>query len=57
MTFVVTGVLDSIDRDDVDQLIKKHGGKVTGNVSGRTSYLVAGREPGPSKINKVGAVG
>ena len=50
---MITGVLDSIDRDDAKSLVERHGGKVTGNVSGRTSYLVVGREPGESKVKKV----
>ncbi|GFS27534.1 replication factor C subunit 1 [Elysia marginata] len=56
LTFVITGVLDSIDRDDAKSLVEKHGGKVTGNVSGRTSYLVVGREPGESKVKKAASL-
>ncbi|CAL1548583.1 unnamed protein product [Lymnaea stagnalis] len=52
LTFVITGVLDCIERDDAKTLIERHGGKVTGNVSGRTNYVVVGRDPGESKITK-----
>ena len=53
LTFVITGVLDAIDRDEAATLIQRYGGKVTTSVSGRTSYLIVGREPGESKIDKV----
>mmetsp|Transcript_687 Transcript_687/g.1994 ORF Transcript_687/g.1994 Transcript_687/m.1994 type:complete len:1093 (+) Transcript_687:367-3645(+) len=49
-TFVVTGVLDSLKRDEADDLIKRHGGRVTGSVSGKTTYLLAGTQCGRSKI-------
>ena len=54
LTFVVTGVLDSMEREEASELIKRYGGKVTTNVSGRTSYLVVGEEPGEGKLAKVG---
>ncbi|KAK7073039.1 replication factor C subunit 1 [Halocaridina rubra] len=52
MTFVVTGVLDSLDREETSELVKKYGGKVTTSVSRNTTYLVVGNEPGESKIKK-----
>lgn len=52
--FVVTGVLESMERDDVKSLIERHGGKVTGNISKKTTYLVQGRDSGVSKLEKVG---
>ena len=52
MTFVIIGVLDSMERDECGVLIKEYGGKVTGGVSGKTSYLIAGIEPGESKVKK-----
>lgn len=53
LTFVITGVLESIERDDAADLIQRYGGKVTGSVSKKTSYLVVGRDAGESKISKV----
>ena len=41
-TFVITGLLKDYDRDSLTDLIKEHGGRVTGNVSKRTSYLIHG---------------
>lgn len=51
--FVLTGVLESIERDDAKSLIERYGGKVTGNVSKKTTYLVLGRDSGVSKLEKV----
>ena len=51
MTFVTTGTLQSMGRDEVNELITKHGGKVSGSVSKRTTYLLAGEDAG-SKLTK-----
>ncbi|KAJ1455874.1 BRCT domain-containing protein, partial [Pelagophyceae sp. CCMP2097] len=40
--FVVTGVLPTYERTDLEELIKRHGGAVTQAVSGKTTHLVAG---------------
>jgi replication factor C subunit 1 len=56
LAFVVTGVLETIERDTANSLIKQCGGRVTSTVSRNTSYIVVGDEPGPSKIKKVGYV-
>ena len=53
LTFVITGVLESMERDEAKSLIERYGGKVTGNVSKKTNYLVAGRDSGQSKMSKV----
>ena len=52
LTFVITGVLDSMEREECTDLIKGYGGKVTGGVSGKTSYLIAGNDAGESKVKK-----
>lgn len=52
MTFVVTGILDSMEREEAVELIQKCGGRVTSQVSKKTSFLVVGEEPGESKISK-----
>jgi len=53
LTFVLTGVLETIDRDDTKSLVERYGGKVTGSVSKNTSYVVVGRDAGESKLAKV----
>ena len=50
-TFVITGTLPSLSRDQAADLIRSHGGKVTSAVSGKTDYLVAGESAG-SKLAK-----
>lgn len=53
LAFVVTGVLETIERETANSLIKQCGGRVTSNVSRSTSYIVVGDDPGPAKIKKV----
>jgi len=50
-TFVLTGTLSRMTRDEAKQLIRQRGGKVIGSVSGKTDYLVYGEKPG-SKLGK-----
>lgn len=50
---MITGVLESIERDEAKGLVERHGGKVMQNVSKNTKYLVVGREAGEAKISKV----
>ncbi|KAM6132680.1 LOW QUALITY PROTEIN: replication factor C subunit 1 [Pterocles gutturalis] len=57
LTFVITGVLECIERDEAKSLIERYGGKVTGNVSKKTNYLVMGRDCGQSKCEKASALG
>ena len=51
LTFVLTGTLPTLTRDDAKARIEAEGGKVSGSVSKKTSYLVAGEEAG-SKLEK-----
>ncbi len=55
-TFVITGTLPSMKRGDAKKLIERSGGKVTGSVSKKTDYLLAGEEAG-SKLDKANALG
>lgn len=55
--FVLTGVLESMERDDAKSLIERYGGKVTGNISRKTTYLVLGRDSGASKTEKAQSFG
>ncbi|MCL1881060.1 MAG: NAD-dependent DNA ligase LigA [Oscillospiraceae bacterium] len=56
LTFVVTGTLSSMSRDEAKALIESHGGKCTGSVSKKTSYLLAGENAG-SKLTKAVGLG
>lgn len=56
LTFVITGTLPTLSRDQAKSLIEEHGGKVTGSVSKNTDYLVLGENPG-SKLAKAQALG
>lgn len=55
-TFVVTGTLNSFSRDEIKDLIEANGGKVSGSVSKKTSYVIVGDNPG-SKADKANELG
>jgi DNA ligase (NAD+) len=55
-TFVVTGTLPTLSREEAQALIKAHGGKVAGSVSSKTSYVVVGEAAG-SKLAKAQELG
>jgi DNA ligase (NAD+) len=56
MTFVLTGKLSTLTREEAKTLIEQHGGKVTGSVSRHTSYVVAGESAG-SKLDRALTLG
>ena len=53
-TFVVTGTLPTLSRKAASELIEKHGGKVSGSVSKKTDYLLAGENAGSTKAQNLG---
>ncbi len=56
LTFVLTGTLPTLAREDAKARIETAGGKVTGSVSKKTDYLVAGEDAG-SKLDKAREIG
>ncbi|OWP65129.1 DNA ligase (NAD(+)) LigA [Hymenobacter amundsenii] len=52
LTFVLSGVFEQHSRDELQHLIEQHGGKITGSISKKLSYLVAGDKMGPAKREK-----
>lgn len=56
LTFVLTGTLPMLKRDEAKAMIEQRGGKVSGSVSKKTSYVVAGEEAG-SKLTKANELG
>lgn len=56
MTIVISGNF-SISRDAMKELITAHGGKNSGSISGKTTYLLAGEKAGPEKLKKAESLG
>ncbi len=55
--FVVSGVFSRFSRDEIKAHIEQHGGKVSGSISGKTSFVVAGEKMGPEKLKKAEKLG
>ncbi|MCC6700471.1 MAG: NAD-dependent DNA ligase LigA [Fluviicola sp.] len=56
-TFVVSGVFSKFSRDEIKDLIEKNGGKNVGSISAKTSYVLAGENMGPAKLEKASSLG
>ena len=53
LTFVFTGLLDSLSRDEGFDLVKRYGGKITTAPSSKTNYVVLGNDAGPKKLETI----
>jgi len=51
-TFVISGVFQTFGRDELKEVIERNGGKVVSSISAKLSYLVAGENMGPAKLEK-----
>ena len=56
-SIVISGVFAHHSRDEYKQLIEQHGGKNVGSISGKTSFILAGDNMGPSKLEKARKLG
>ena len=57
MSFVVSGVFSTFSRDELKKIIEDNGGKNVGSISAKTTYVVAGENMGPAKLEKATKLG
>ena len=57
LVFVLTGVFESLEREEMAEIVKSLGGKVTTSLSKNTKYLVVGEEAGETKVVKANSLG
>jgi len=57
LTFVITGTLPTMSREEAARFIEEHGGKVTGSVNRNTDYLLVGENPGGTKYSRAQELG
>ncbi|HEY1040376.1 MAG TPA: NAD-dependent DNA ligase LigA [Bacteroidia bacterium] len=57
LTFVISGVFQKHSRDELKNMIEQNGGKNTGSISKKTSYVLAGDNMGPEKLKKAETLG
>jgi len=56
-SIVISGVFTHHSRDEYKDLIEKHGGKNVGSISSKTSFILAGDNMGPAKLEKASKLG
>ena len=56
-SFVISGTFEKYDREQLQEIILKNGGRLLSGVSGKLDYLVAGDNMGPSKLAKAEKLG
>jgi DNA ligase (NAD+) len=56
LTFVVSGTFENFSRDEIKKEIEAHGGKNSGSISSKTSFVLAGENMGPEKAKKAASL-
>ncbi|MBO6059481.1 MAG: NAD-dependent DNA ligase LigA, partial [Bacteroidaceae bacterium] len=56
-TVVISGVFEHHSRDEYKRMIEQHGGKNSGSISAKTSFILAGDNMGPAKLEKASKLG
>lgn len=56
-SFIISGVFENHSRDELKELIESYGGKILGSISAKLSYVVAGANMGPAKLEKAQKLG
>ena len=57
LTIVISGTFERHSRDEYKNMIEQNGGKNSGSISAKTSYILAGENMGPAKLEKAGKLG
>lgn len=57
VSFLITGVLDSLERNEAEELVQKYGGRTVNTISRKVNYIVVGEEAGPAKLAKAAGLG
>jgi DNA ligase (NAD+) len=57
MSIVISGVFQKHSRDEYKAMIEQHGGKNVGSISAKTSFILAGDNMGPAKLQKAEKLG
>ncbi len=57
LTFVISGTFTRFSRDELKKMIEENGGKTAGSVTAKTSYIIAGENMGPAKLEKARKLG
>ena len=52
MSIVISGVFKNFSREELKKIIEQHSGKIVGSISKKTTFVIAGENMGPSKLQK-----
>ena len=57
LNIIISGTFNKFSRDELKEMIEQNGGKNVGSISKNTSYVIAGENMGPSKLEKANQLG